>query len=49
MGNKYTVEAGQGNSIKTYYGTEWLIVALVKLWLLKIDNKDVFWKRITVR
>ena len=49
MGNKYTVEAGKGNYSSVYYGTEWLIIALIKLWFIKLDNKDIFWKRITVR
>ena len=50
MGNKYTVEAGNGKDLKIYHGTEWLVVALYKLWTIKMHGTPyIYWKRLTVR
>ena len=48
MGNKYTVRAGCGNKIEYYFGTEWLFIALFKLWRVKIDKEKIFWKQVQV-
>ena len=48
MGNKYTIIAGKGNDVCYYYGTEWLVIALWKLWAINIDKKDIFWKELKI-
>ena len=48
MGSKYTVEAGIGNEIVFYYGTECFIKALVVLFKVKVDRKDIYWKSLKV-
>ena len=48
MGNKYTVTAGSGTSVKIYVGTEWLVVALWNLWKIKIDLKKIYWKKLQI-
>jgi len=49
MGNRYTVEAGVGVKSSVWFGTEYLVVALLKLWSIKIDGKTVYWKKLTIR
>lgn len=49
MGYKYTVEAGKGNVNVKEFGTEWLVLALLILWWYKVDNKVIFWKKVTIR
>ena len=48
MGNTYTIEAGTGNTVKYYYGTESLVVALWKLWRVNKNRKDVYWKQLKI-
>ena len=48
MGNKYTVTAGIGNKDVEYHGTEWLVVALWKLYWIKVDKKEVYWKQLLI-
>lgn len=49
MGNKYTVEAGKSNYIEIQFGTEWFIIALLKLFTINVNNRTIYWKRLTVR
>jgi len=48
MGNKYTVTAGISSMSHYCYGTEWLLVALWKLYTIKIDNKKIYWKQLQI-
>ena len=48
MGSRYTVEAGCGSNLVVYYGTGNLIKALWKLWAIKIDKKDIYWKSLKI-
>jgi len=49
MGNKYTVEAGMGNMTEIYYGTEWLVIALWRLYSIELDPANrIYWKRLKI-
>jgi len=52
MGSKYTVTAGIGNRVKYYYGTEYLVIALYKLWKIRVTFKlgvdTIYWKQLQI-
>jgi len=48
MTNKYTVTAGIGTLVQSYYGTEWLILALIHLWSIRIDKQTIYWKQLQI-
>jgi len=48
MTNKYTVTAGMGTLVHEYFRTEWLILALIHLWSIRIDRQTIHWKRLQI-
>jgi len=48
MANKYTVTSGVGALVHEYYRTEWLILALIHLWSIRVDNHNTYWKQLQI-
>ncbi len=48
MGTKYTVTAGRDNLHRYEYRTNCLLVALYKLFAIKVDYRAIYWKQLQV-
>jgi len=49
MSKKYVVTTGDGHRIGEHYYTDWLVLAVWRLWRIKLDGQNrLVWKQLRV-